>query len=274
MREGRPYFHEYRLISPDGTVHWVCDEAATVTDAAGNNVVQGVIYDVTDRKLAEQRFRDAESRYRTLVEQLPLAIYIDALDEAATSLYNSPKNAEITGYSHEQWIADPDLFAKIVHPDDRDEVLAGFEAARVEGRPFAADYRIIRPDGTTVWVHDESVVVHDEAGTPLYRQGYLLDISPPQAGGGAAGPPGLSRLADRPAEQSDVPGASGRRARPCRAVGAGCRGALRRPRRLQAGQRFLRPRVRRRAPAARWPAGCARQPAPRTWSPARAATSS
>jgi diguanylate cyclase (GGDEF)-like protein/PAS domain S-box-containing protein len=177
VREGRPYFHEYRLISPDGTVHWVCDEAATVTDAAGNEVVQGVIYDVTDRKLAEQRLRDAQSRYRTLVEQLPLAIYIDALDEAATSLYNSPKNAEITGYSHDEWIADPDLFAKIIHPDEREEVLAGFEAARVDGGPFAADYRIIRPDGTTVWVHDESVVVHDEAGRPLYRQGYLLDIS-------------------------------------------------------------------------------------------------
>ena len=92
VRDGRPYFHEYRLISPDGTVHWVCDEAATVTDAAGNKVVQGVIYDVTDRKLAEQRFRDAESRYRTLVEQLPLAIYIDALDEAATSLYKDRKS--------------------------------------------------------------------------------------------------------------------------------------------------------------------------------------
>jgi diguanylate cyclase (GGDEF)-like protein/PAS domain S-box-containing protein len=177
VRSGRPYFCEYRLISPDGSVHWVCDEAVTVTDDSGNNVVQGVIYDVTDRKLAEQRFREAQSRYRTLVEQLPLAIYIDALDEGATSLYNSPKNAEITGYTHEEWLADPDLFAKIVHPDEREAVLAGFEAARLTGDPFAADYRIIRPDGTTVWLHDESVVVRDDHGTPLYRQGYLLDIS-------------------------------------------------------------------------------------------------
>jgi diguanylate cyclase (GGDEF)-like protein/PAS domain S-box-containing protein len=177
VRSGRPYLCEYRLISPDGAVHWVCDEAVTVTDDSGAKVVQGVIYDVTDRKLADQRFREAQSRYQTLVEQLPLAIYIDALDEGATSLYNSPKNAEITGYTHEEWVADPDLFGKIIHPDERETVLAGFEAARVTGDPFAADYRIIRPDGTTVWVHDESVVVRDDGGTPLYRQGYLLDIS-------------------------------------------------------------------------------------------------
>ena len=177
VRSGRPYCHEYRLLRPNGEARWVRDEAATMTDAEGAAVVQGVIYDITDRKLAEQRFREAEVRYRTLVEQLPLAIYIDALDEAGTSIYNSPQNAEITGYTHEQWVTEPDLFARILHPDDRDRVLAGFAEARLEGAPFRADYRLVRPDGSSVWVHDESVVVRDESGEPLYRQGYLLDIS-------------------------------------------------------------------------------------------------
>ena len=177
VQQGDPYQHEYRLVDPAGTVRWVRDEAVTTTDSQGDGVVQGVIYDITDRVAAEQRYREAQSRFRTLVEQLPLAIYVDALDEQGTSIYNSPQNAEITGYTNEQWMSEPDLLARTLHPEDRERVLEGFEQARIEGGSFAADYRIIRPDGSEVWVHDESVVVRDEAGEPLYRQGYLLDIT-------------------------------------------------------------------------------------------------
>jgi diguanylate cyclase (GGDEF)-like protein/PAS domain S-box-containing protein len=178
VANGHPYRCEYRLIGTDGVERWLRDEAVTVVDDHGQpSLVQGVIYDVTERKLAEQRYLEAEERYRILVEQLPLAIYIDALDEKATSLYNSPQNAEISGYSHEQWQADPDLFEKTLHPDDRAWVMEGFDQARLSGEPFVADYRIVRPDGTIVWLHDESVVVAGPDGEPAYRQGYLLDIS-------------------------------------------------------------------------------------------------
>ena len=173
-----PYRSEYRLIGTDGVERWLRDEAVTVTDDQGEpTLVQGVIYDITERKVAEQRYLEAEERYRILVEQLPLAIYIDALDEQATSLYNSPQSEQISGYSHAEWQADPELFEKTLHPDDREWVMAGFDQARLSGAPFVADYRIVRPDGTVVWLHDESVVVADTEGEPIYRQGYLLDIS-------------------------------------------------------------------------------------------------
>ena len=176
---GSPYQCEYRLVGTDGGERWLRDEAVTVADDRGEPaLVQGVIYDITERKVAEQRYLEAEERYRILVEQLPLAIYIDALDEKATSLYNSPQSEGISGYSHEQWEADPDLFEKTLHPEDRAWVMEGFDQARLMGAPFTADYRIVRPDGTIVWLHDESVVVAGPDGEPLYRQGYLLDISP------------------------------------------------------------------------------------------------
>ena len=162
---GSPYQCEYRLVGTDGVERWLRDEAVTVTDDRGEPaLVQGVIYDITERKLAEQRYLEAEERYRILVEQLPLAIYIDALDEKATSIYNSPQSEEISGYSHEQWEADPDLFEKTLHPEDRAWVMEGFDRARLMGAPFTADYRIVRPDGTIVWLHDESVVVSGPDG--------------------------------------------------------------------------------------------------------------
>ena len=182
---GAPFEHEYRLVDSAGRVRWVWDMAVTVNDADGKpEAVHGVILEVTKRKAAEQaltdsqaQLRDAEVRYRNLVERLPLAIYIDALDATATSIYNSPKNAEITGHTHEEWVADPELFAKIVHPDDRDRVMDALSKAHQSHTEFVCEYRIIRPDGSLRWLRDESVVVSDDAGVPLYRQGYLLDIT-------------------------------------------------------------------------------------------------
>jgi PAS domain-containing protein len=102
---------QYRLIDAAGEIHWVWDLAETLHDDNGEpTAVHGMIFDITKHKLAEQALTDsqvhvrqAEERYRNLVEQLPLAIYVDALDANATSIYNSPQNAEITGYTHEQW---------------------------------------------------------------------------------------------------------------------------------------------------------------------------
>jgi diguanylate cyclase (GGDEF)-like protein/PAS domain S-box-containing protein len=182
---GEPFACEYRVIDVAGRTRWFHDQAVAVPAGGGRpDEIHGVVYEITERKQAEQSMRlseralsEAEHRYRTLVEQLPLAIYIDALDEAGTSLYNSPQNDVITGYTHAEWEADPDLFGKIIHKDDRRRVLDGFEAARIDGVPFVSEYRIVRPDGSTVWVHDESVVVRDAAGAPRYRQGYLLDVT-------------------------------------------------------------------------------------------------
>src|SRR5262249_30852082 len=64
-----------------------------------------------------------------------------------------------------------------VHPDDRDRVLSDAASVRGTGDPLHAEYRYIKPDGSTVWVLDETYVVHDESGEPQCVQGYLLDIT-------------------------------------------------------------------------------------------------
>ncbi len=185
VSSGTPYRDEYRLLDPDGNERWFHDRTVVVHDAHGTPVeIQGVIHDITDRKAAEQalvdseaRLRAAEARYRTLVEQLPLAIYVNDLDDAGTALYRSPATETITGRSPEEWAADPALLSVVVHPDDRDRVLAELAAATAAGAPLSTEYRIVRPDGSIVSVLDESAVVHDgDAGRPC-RQGYLLDMT-------------------------------------------------------------------------------------------------
>jgi diguanylate cyclase (GGDEF)-like protein/PAS domain S-box-containing protein len=129
------------------------------------------------RTSTEARLRAAEAKYRTLVEQLPLVTYIDALTASATSLYASPQVETLLGYSVDEWLGDPEFFPKLLHPDDRDRILELVDHCNETADPFRAEYRLIARDGRTVWVQDESLVVIDEDGRPLFTQGYLLDIT-------------------------------------------------------------------------------------------------
>jgi diguanylate cyclase (GGDEF)-like protein/PAS domain S-box-containing protein len=121
--------------------------------------------------------REIERRYRTLVQQLPLVIYVDALDEASSNIFTSTQIEPMLGYSIAEWESDSDLFVRILHPEDRDSVLAAHARTHRTHEPLSLEYRLISRDGETVWIRDEGVVVLDDDGTPLYLQGYLLDIT-------------------------------------------------------------------------------------------------
>jgi diguanylate cyclase (GGDEF)-like protein/PAS domain S-box-containing protein len=125
----------------------------------------------------EAGFDEILRRYRTLVELLPLIIYIDALDALSSNIFTSRQIEPILGYTVEEWAADSELFVRTLHPEDRDRVLAEHARTTRTHEPLSIEYRLIARDGRTVWVRDEGVVVHDEGGTPLYLQGYLLDVT-------------------------------------------------------------------------------------------------
>jgi diguanylate cyclase (GGDEF)-like protein/PAS domain S-box-containing protein len=116
-------------------------------------------------------------RYRTMIEQLPLIIYVDALDAASSNIFTSRQIEPILGYTVEEWATDATLFVRALHPEDRDRVLAAHARTHQTHEPLSVEYRLLAQDGRIVWIRDEGVVVLDDEGQPLYLQGYLLDIS-------------------------------------------------------------------------------------------------
>jgi diguanylate cyclase (GGDEF)-like protein/PAS domain S-box-containing protein len=122
-------------------------------------------------------YKEVARRYRTLVEQLPLIIYLDALDATSSNIFTSPQIEPILGYTVEEWANDETLFVRALHPDDRERVLAAHARTHQTHEPLSIEYRLMARDGRTVWLRDEGVVVCDEDGMPLYLQGYLLDIT-------------------------------------------------------------------------------------------------
>jgi diguanylate cyclase (GGDEF)-like protein/PAS domain S-box-containing protein len=116
-------------------------------------------------------------RYRSIVEHIPAVTYIDALDDAASTLYVSPQVEELLGYAPEEWMSDPDLWLRIIHPDDRARAMAENQRHNETGEGFSLDYRVYRKDGRLAWIHDEARMVRDERGTPTFSLGGMSDVT-------------------------------------------------------------------------------------------------
>jgi diguanylate cyclase (GGDEF)-like protein/PAS domain S-box-containing protein len=132
--------------------------------------------DISERKAIEEQLRAAEARHRLLIEHIPAAIYLQAVDAEQTTLYLSPRIEAILGYPPQRWHDDPGFWDAITHPDDRARVQAEFAASQASGY-FRAEFRQLAADGRYIWIRDETVLVRDDAGQPLCWQGYVADIS-------------------------------------------------------------------------------------------------
>ena len=128
------------------------------------------------RRRDRPQLLSSEHRYRMLVEELPVGLYLDLPNAAATNVYSNPEIVRMLGYPAERWVGDPEFFASIVHPDDRARVLAHVQVGIDTGR-FDDIYRLRHADGSYRWIADRGRLVHDEHGKPLYVQGVFLDVT-------------------------------------------------------------------------------------------------
>ena len=120
--------------------------------------------------------------FRAIVEQLPVVVYVDALDDRSSPLYVSPQIERLLGYTSEEWLADPELFVKSLHPDDRSWVLREIEARNRGSRPAStAAYRLVARDGSVVWVRDDEVVVSGPDGRPVHVASRATSRTSPRA---------------------------------------------------------------------------------------------
>ncbi len=128
-----------------------------------------------------RKARAAETRYRTLIEQLPAVTFIDELVSPSPyetrPVYISPQAEQMYGYPVGRWLEEPDLWQRILHPDDRDRVLAGASQASERGEPFEIEYRALAADGHVVWVQEASVLIPGTDGHPPVWQGVLFDVT-------------------------------------------------------------------------------------------------
>jgi diguanylate cyclase (GGDEF)-like protein/PAS domain S-box-containing protein len=168
---------EYRFRHKDGSWRWL--------ESVGTNLIQepgvgGYVVnsrDITRRKEAEDRLKEAEKRYRMLVERIPAITYIQEIRRNSETVYVSPQVMDIMGYTPEECTSTPDFWIRILHPDDREAVQAEDLRTNETGEPFVMEYRRFAKDGRLVWIRDEATLVKNEVGEPLYWLGVQIDIT-------------------------------------------------------------------------------------------------
>ena len=177
LSERRRFSLQYAIRRADGEIRHVEERGQGVYGGDGGiEAIEGAVYDVTERERAEKALKEAEERYRTLVEQIPAVTYMDRADGSFESLYTSPQIEGMLGYSPEEWRANR-LWERRLHPDDRERILAADDGLEVGGEPFSEEYRLLARDGSVVWVREEAVLIRDDAGEPLYLQGVIFDVT-------------------------------------------------------------------------------------------------
>jgi PAS domain S-box-containing protein len=176
-----PFSVDYRLRCKDGSYTWVHDEATWVEAPDSEGWWQGFMLDISERFEAQAQMREAEERFRTIVERNPAVIYTQEFDPdsptASRTTYISPRQDLLFGYTTAEVLADPTLWTRTIHPDDRERVLAEDVDSNTSGASeLSMEYRMIAKDGRIIWVQDQSQRVEIE-GRPPFWQGFLLDIT-------------------------------------------------------------------------------------------------
>ncbi len=211
-----PFRLEYRFQRPDGAVTWVMGQATAEEDGSGQvtgyvgtitdiserkqteealarayndleNQVQKrtkelseinklLLIEIDERKRIEEELRKAENKYRTVADNTYDWEWWRDLE--GNFLYSSPSCARITRHEVDEFMKDPGLLLRIIHPDDRLSFIGHNIEVEQKNEPGEIEFRISLPDGSTRWLAHVCQPVLDKKGRVLGRRGSNRDITP------------------------------------------------------------------------------------------------
>lgn len=137
--------------------------------------IQNAEAELEKSKKFQDQTREAEARYKDLIEKIPLVVYMCEPGADGRWHYVNPQIYELTGYAPQEWLNDPALWYSRVHPDDRQQVMENENLALAAGQMPRLEYRFITRDGKTRWVYDESALFVNADRQII--QGFILDVT-------------------------------------------------------------------------------------------------
>lgn len=170
------YFVEHRILMPDGQTRWLEGRGNVYRNASGRAIrMAGTVVDVTERKHSEQALRQAEEKYRSMVENSAHGIFQSTPDGQFLNMNSAM--AHIHGYgTPEEYIAAVSAISEQVYvdPSERDRFIRQLEE---QNEIIAFETMNRRKDGSIIWISSNAHAVKDDSGQTLYYEGTVEDIT-------------------------------------------------------------------------------------------------
>ncbi len=138
----------------------------------------GIVRDISSEIEARNHLQEIGKRFRTLVENIPGAVYRCSFDKDWSMEFISDYIEKISGYPYSDFVNNKvRTYESIIHPKDRQLVWSVIERAVDNKSTFQIEYRIVNKDGGTRWVYEQGQVIYDDSGEVSYLDGAVFDFT-------------------------------------------------------------------------------------------------
>ncbi|MDO8801542.1 PAS domain-containing sensor histidine kinase [Phenylobacterium sp.] len=174
VKEGRMDPIEYRVIWPDGSVHWLLSRGEMLRDDDGRIVrAVGVNIDVTERRMAFEQVRESEARFRALADSAPVLLWVSKTDgqrEFVNQAYVAFLGATYDEALHFDW-------RKRLHADDVARIMTEQVAGEASRQLFTLEARYSTTDGAWRWIRSFSQPRYGPEGDFIGFIGIAFDVT-------------------------------------------------------------------------------------------------
>jgi diguanylate cyclase (GGDEF)-like protein/PAS domain S-box-containing protein len=175
----QPWSGTWRITTPSGRKKWLEAVGSTPERQANGDVIwDTMVLDLTDRKQAEAAFRESESRFQTLADNVPGVIFGYCLrpDGSDQFTYISSEFLDLYGLSSDEALQDARVVWNVTHPDDLEMLRKSVMESAQTMQTWQSQYRIITPSGQIKWVQGISRPTQHQNGDLIW-DGLIIDIS-------------------------------------------------------------------------------------------------